>query len=44
MIRDEEGKPIRIEGVLRDTTERKRMIDELRESEEQKKGNYWIRL
>ena len=37
MIRDDEGKPVRIEGVLRDTTERKRLEDELRESEEHKK-------
>jgi PAS domain S-box-containing protein len=37
MIRDEKGKPVRIEGVLRDTTERKRLEDELRESEEHKK-------
>ena len=37
MIRNDEGKPVRIEGVLRDTTERKKMIDELRESEEQKR-------
>ena len=37
MIRDEEGKPARIEGVLRDTTERKRMEDELRESVKHKR-------
>ena len=37
LIRDEEGKPVRIEGVLRDTTERKRQEDGLRESEEQKR-------
>ena len=37
LIRDEEGKPVRIEGVLRDTTERKRQEDGLRASEEQKR-------
>ncbi|MHC4268268.1 MAG: PAS domain S-box protein [Planctomycetota bacterium] len=37
MIKDEEGKPARIEGVLRDTTERKRMEDELRESVKHKR-------
>ena len=37
LIRDEEGKPVRIEGVLRDTTERKRLEDELRESAKQKR-------
>tara|TARA_B100001964_G_scaffold929_1_gene1058 strand:- start:47 stop:1540 length:1494 start_codon:yes stop_codon:yes gene_type:complete len=37
MIRDEEGKPARIEGVLRDTTERKRIEDELRESVKHKR-------
>ncbi|MDR4504784.1 MAG: PAS domain S-box protein [Candidatus Scalindua sp.] len=37
MIRDEEGQPLRIEGILRDTTERKRLDDELRESEEHKR-------
>jgi len=37
MVKDDNGKPVRIEGVLRDTTERKRMLDELRESEEQKR-------
>jgi PAS domain S-box-containing protein len=37
MIKDEEGKPVRIEGVLRDTTERKRMEDELRESVKHKR-------
>ena len=28
MIRDEAGKPVRIEGIIRDTTERKRLGDE----------------
>ncbi len=37
LIRNEEGKPIRIEGILRDTTARKRLHDELRESEEHKR-------
>jgi PAS domain S-box-containing protein len=37
MIRDEEGKPARIEGVLRDTTERKRMEDKLREAVKHKR-------
>ncbi len=37
LIRNEEGKPARIEGVLRDTTERKRREDKLRESEEHKR-------
>ena len=37
MIRDKEGKPARIEGVLRDTTERKRIEDELRESVKHKR-------
>jgi PAS domain S-box-containing protein len=37
LIRNEEGKPVRIEGVLRDITARKRLVDELRESEEHKR-------
>ncbi len=37
MIRNEEGTPLRIEGVIRDATNRKRLADELRESEEHKR-------
>jgi PAS domain S-box-containing protein len=38
MAKDEKGKPIRIEGIIRDITERKRLEDELqREIEELKK-------
>ena len=37
MIRDEEGKPVRIEGIIRDTSERKKLEEELRESERHKR-------
>ena len=37
MMRNEEGKPVRIEGIIRDTTERKKMEDQLRESEKHKR-------
>ncbi len=37
LIRDEAGKPVRIEGVIRDTTEQKKLEDELRESEKHKR-------
>jgi PAS domain S-box-containing protein len=36
MVKDDDGVPVRIEGVIRDTTERKRLEDELRKSEEHK--------
>ena len=37
MVKDDDGVPVRIEGAIRDTTERKRLEDELRESEEHKR-------
>ena len=37
MIRDEAGEPARIEGIIRDTTEQKKLEDELRESEKHKR-------
>ena len=37
MVKDDDGIPVRIEGAIRDTTERKRVEDELRESEEHKR-------
>ena len=37
MIKDEAGEPVRIEGIIRDTTERKKLEDELRESEKHKR-------
>ncbi|MGR3301721.1 MAG: PAS domain S-box protein [Candidatus Scalindua sp.] len=37
MVKDDDGIPVRIEGAIRDTTERKRLEDELRESEEHKR-------
>ncbi|MHC4182674.1 MAG: PAS domain S-box protein [Planctomycetota bacterium] len=38
MVKDEEGKPVRIEGIIRDITERKRQETELqREIQELKK-------
>ncbi|MFQ5686650.1 MAG: PAS domain S-box protein [Candidatus Scalindua sp.] len=37
MIKNEKGEPVRIEGIIRDITERKRLNDELRESEEHKR-------
>ena len=36
MVKDDDGVPVRIEGAIRDTTERKKLEDELRESEEHK--------
>ncbi len=33
MVKDNDGIPVRIEGAIRDTTERKKVEDELRESE-----------
>jgi len=37
MTKDEAGNPVRIEGIIRDTTERKKLQDELRESEQHKR-------
>ena len=37
MIRDDSGKPVRIEGIIRDTTRRKKLESELRESEGHKR-------
>ncbi len=37
LIRNEDGKPVRIEGIIRDTTRRKKLENELRESEEHKR-------
>ncbi|MCP4253751.1 MAG: PAS domain S-box protein, partial [Candidatus Scalindua sp.] len=37
MTKDEAGKPVRIEGIIRDTTEQKKLEDELRESEQHKR-------
>lgn len=37
LIRDKSGKPVRIEGTIRNTTERKRLENELRESEKHKR-------
>ena len=36
MVKDDDGVPVRIEGAIRDTTERKKLEDELRASEEHK--------
>ncbi len=36
MVKDDDGVPVRIEGAIRDTTERKKLEDELRKSEEHK--------
>ncbi len=36
MVKDDDGVPVRIEGAIRDATERKKLEDELRESEEHK--------
>ena len=33
MIRNEEGKPVRIEGIFRDITERSRLVDEVKKRE-----------
>ncbi len=38
LIKDENGKPVAIEGIVTDITERKRMEDALRESEEKYKA------
>ncbi len=37
MVKDEKGEPVRIEGIIRDITARKRLEDELRESEQHKR-------
>jgi len=37
MTKDEAGKSVRIEGIIRDTTEQKKLEDELRESEQHKR-------
>jgi PAS domain S-box-containing protein len=37
MIKNEKGEPVRIEGIIRDITERKRLEDELRKSEKHKR-------
>jgi PAS domain S-box-containing protein len=37
MVKDEKGEPARIEGIIRDITERKRQEDELHESEKHKR-------
>ena len=37
MVKDDDGVPVRIEGAIRDATERKRLEDKLRESEEHKR-------
>ncbi len=37
MVKNEEGEAVRIEGIIRDITERKRLEEELQESEEQKR-------
>jgi len=36
MVKDDDGVPVRIEGAIRDATERKKLEDELRASEEHK--------
>jgi len=37
MVRDDAGTPVRIDGIIRDTTRRKKLENELRESEEHKR-------
>src|SRR3990167_1437091 len=38
MIKDERGNPVRIEGIFRDISERKKLEEDLRESERQLRG------